>query len=316
MLFNVLCQATFDSIPKDNQSQLLQKLAAALIKNATSANEIDLVIFLAADLINRINRCYVKDLNDRVLYATMNLKAGKKALTIPDFHSAVRYTESAISFLGDNGWTSHRSLMLSIYQTSVVALYSCSGSGRVLLNDRINVVLNHASSLDEEFETRFVWIKLLSVTSTQTAIDECHKLLERLGEPIDSSHINPSSIGAEINRVRQLFLKEVRDITTLPQMTEGSKLNAMKILSHLSHYYYLQRSSFKNAVVTTRMAEMSMTHGCCDESPFAFACLSAIVACNLHDIDSGCVIARVALKLLKSQAKVNSMVPRVVSKCS
>ena len=313
MLFNVLCQATFDSIPKDNQSQLLQKLAAALIKNATAANEIDLVIFLAADLINRINRCYVEDLNDRVLYATMNLKAGKRALTIPDFHSAVRYTESAISFLGDNGWTSHRSLMLSIYQTSVVALYSCSGSDRVLLNDRINVVLNHASSLDEEFETRFVWIKLLSVTSTQTAIDECHKLLERLGEPIDPSNINPSSIGAEIIRVRQLFLKEVRDITSLPQMTEGSKLKAMKILSRMSHYYHLQRS-FKNAVVVIRMVEMSMTHGCCDESTFAFACLSAIVAYNLHDIDSGCVIARMALKLLKSQAKVNSMVPGVVSK--
>eukprot|EP00956_Cyclotella_meneghiniana_P013736 scaffold20064_cov91-Cyclotella_meneghiniana.AAC.1 len=290
---DIISQATFDSIPKDNQSQLLQKLAAALIKNATAANEIDL------------------DLNDRVLYATMNLKAGKKALTIPDFHSAVRYTESAISFLGDNGWTSHRSLMLSIYQTSVVALYSCSGSDRVLLNDRINVVLNHSSSLDEEFESRFVRVKLLSVTSIQTAIDECLKLLERLGEPIDSSHINPSSIGAEINRVRQLFLKEVRDITSLPQMTEGSKLKAMKILSRMSHYYHLQRS-FKNAVVVIRMVEMSMTHGCCDESTFAFACLSAIVAYNLHDIDSGCVIARMALKLLKSQAKVNSMVPGVL----
>eukprot|EP00956_Cyclotella_meneghiniana_P025205 scaffold52118_cov74-Cyclotella_meneghiniana.AAC.5 len=39
---DIISQAVFDSIPKDKQSQLLQKLAAALIKNATAANEIDL----------------------------------------------------------------------------------------------------------------------------------------------------------------------------------------------------------------------------------------------------------------------------------
>ena len=299
-------------IPKDKQSLLLQKLAAALIKNATAANEIDLVIFLAADLINRIKSCSVKDLNDRVLYATMNLKAGKKALTIPDFHSAVRYTESAISFLGDSQWKTHRCLMLSVFQTSVAALYSCSGGDQVVLNDRINVVLDHASSLDEEFGTRVVWIKLLSVTSTQTAIDECHKLLERLGDPIDTSDVSLSSGGAEIIQVRELFLKEVRDITTMPQMMDGNKLKAMKILAHLSHYYHMERS-FKNVISVTRMVEMSVTYGRCDESPFAFAALSAIVVCNLHDIDSGCNLARMALKLLKSQATVNTMLPRVVS---
>ena len=297
-------------IPKDEQSQVLQKLAAALIKNATAANEIDLVIFLAADLINRIKNFYVKDLNDRVLYATINLKAGKKALTIPDFHSAVRYTESAISFLKDSHWETHRSLMLSICQTSVVALYSCSGSDRGVLNDRIEVVLDHASSLDEEFGTRFVWIKLLSVPSKQ--IDECHNLLKQLREPIDTSDVSLSSVGADIVRVRKLFLEEVRNITTMPQMMDGSKLKAMKVLSHLSLYYHLQRS-MKNVIVVTRMVEMSMTYGCCDESSFAFAALSAIVTCNLHDIDSGCNLARMALKMLKSRATVNSMLPKVVS---
>ena len=153
-------------------------------------NEIELVIFLAVDLINRIKSCHVTDKNERVLYATMNLKAGKKALTIPDFHSAVRYTESAISLLNDGHWKTHCDLMLSIYQISVAALYSCSGSDQTVLNERIQVVLTHASDLDA---ARFVWIKLLSVTSTQTAIDECHKLLERLGEPIDSSNIRDCS---------------------------------------------------------------------------------------------------------------------------
>ena len=291
----------------------MQKLVAALIKNATAANDIDLVIFLVADLINRIKSCYVNNTNDRVLYATMNSKAGKKALMIPDFHSAVRYSESAISFLDDGYWKTHRKLMLSIYQTSVAALYSSSGSDQVVLNEWINVVLNHASSLDEEFETRFVWIKLLSVSSMQTAINECHNLLERLGEPLDSSDISSSFAAAEIVRVKNSFVKKVaRDITTIPQMTEGSKLKAMKVLSHLSLFYHFQRS-LKNIITVTRMVEMSLNHGCCDESPFAITAFSAVTACTLRDIDSGCNLARMALILLKSQAKVNRMLPGVVS---
>ena len=312
-MFIFLRQAAFDLIPQGKRSQLLQKLAAALIKNATAANEIDLVIFLAADLINRIKNCTEKDLNQRVHYATMNLKAGKKALTIPDFHCAVRYTESAISLLDSGHWKTQRKLMLSIYQTSVAALYSCSGSDQAVLNERINVVLNHASDLDEEFGTRFVWIKLLSVTSSQSAIDECHKLLERLGEPIDLSNISPSSAVAEIVRVKVFLLRKVQDVTKLPQMSDGNKLKAMKILAPLTQFYHLKRS-FKNCITITRMVEMSMAYGCCDESPFAFATFSAAVTCMLNDIDSGCNFARMALQLSKSQPKLNGMLPRVVGK--
>jgi ATP-dependent RNA helicase DDX31/DBP7 len=80
-----LLQAAFDMIPTNDRSKLLHKLATTLIKNATSANEIDLFCFVACDLINCIDNAVIKDPETRFIYATVNDKAGKKALSVPDF---------------------------------------------------------------------------------------------------------------------------------------------------------------------------------------------------------------------------------------
>lgn len=79
----------FDLIPVKERSQLLKKLATTLIKNATASNQIDLVVFVAVDLINRIENESITDQEERVLFASMNDKAGKKALAVPDFTRCV-----------------------------------------------------------------------------------------------------------------------------------------------------------------------------------------------------------------------------------
>ena len=103
------------------------------------------IIFVVVDLINRLDKCEVSGQEERVLYAQMNEKAGKKALSLPDFNSAARYTESAVLFLDESYWSTHHDLMLSIYETSAAALYSCGSNGNQdVLRDRVAKVLQHA----------------------------------------------------------------------------------------------------------------------------------------------------------------------------
>ena len=78
-------QAAFDLIPAKEMPQLLQKLISALIKNATASCEVDMVVFVVVDLINRIQSDEGLSAEERLLYASMNDKAGKKALAVPDF---------------------------------------------------------------------------------------------------------------------------------------------------------------------------------------------------------------------------------------
>ena len=288
---------------------MLQSLASALIKNATAANEIEAVIFVTVDLINRVRNEEIADAETRVLYATMNEKAGKKALLVPDFSSAVKYTESALSFLDKSHWASHHELMLGIHQTSVAALYSTTKSDENLLKERIDLVFHHATNLDEEFRTRLIKVRLMCTKSLLSAIKECHILLERLGEPLDSSSMSIAYARSELIRMRETFIKQNERLSV--QMVDINKVKAMKVMRHLTQLYYNQKSFIMIVIVCTRMFELSVKYGCSEESIFALALLSSSLVCYLGDIDKACSWARMAVAML-SKNHYDAVLPEVV----
>jgi ATP-dependent RNA helicase DDX31/DBP7 len=303
-------QTVFDLIPRDERKQLLKKLVSVLIRNATDAGEIDENVFVVVDLINRIPKEEVLDPTQRVLYATMNEKAGKKALSVPDFCSAFKYSESSLSFLDSSHWKSHHNLMLSIHETSVIALYSFTNGNQDLLTERIKTVFKYASNLDEEFRTRLVWIKLVSTTSLQAAINECHTLLDRMGEPIDPSDVDVAHVASELLRVKRAIQEGSRQLSF--QMADVNKIMAMKVMICLVHSYSHQRN-YKLAIVILRMVEISLKFGCCEESYFALASFSSNLIVFLGDIDQGVCWARMTLALMsKSRHSINAIMPAVI----
>jgi ATP-dependent RNA helicase DDX31/DBP7 len=303
-------KAAFEMMSADKRHQLSQKLVSALIKNATAADELDMVCFVAVDLINRIPKEKVTDCTERVLYARMNETAGNKALSVPDFCSAVKYAESGLAFLGETSyWETHHDLMLNLHKTSAAALYSCSNGNQDLLKERIHSVFQHAANIKEEFKTRLVWIKFVSTISLQEAINECHILLERLGEPITSSDISPAYAASELVRIKNSLLDGRNQLSA--QMTECNKVKAMRVMSYLVDFYHMQRRHTA-VIISTRMVEISLTHGCTEESYFALASFGAHLVAILKDIDNGCVVARMSLALMsKSRYNINAMLPPV-----
>lgn len=223
----------------------------------------------------------------------------------------MKYSESAISFLDPSDWESHHDILLSAHETSVLALYSCANRDQDLFQTRINQVLEHAKSLEEEFETRFVWIRFLSTTSLERAIHECHLFLQRLGETIKVLDISPSLAISELVKVKEKFLEEQKDVLT--PMVDSTKLKAMKVLASLFVFYYFQQNSLQ-LVVSSRMVEVTMQYGWSEESTFALATFGSLLAISLGDIDEGSVWCRVALQLMaKSCSNKNALLPRVVS---
>ncbi|KAL7507287.1 hypothetical protein ACHAXN_005611, partial [Cyclotella atomus] len=114
----MIAETVFDLIPRDERLMLLKKLVSVLLRNAEDIGEIDENVYVVVDLINRFPKEEVTEPAQRVLYASMNEKAGKKALSVPDFSSAVKYSESGLALLDSSHWKSHHNLMLSIHETS------------------------------------------------------------------------------------------------------------------------------------------------------------------------------------------------------
>lgn len=174
----------------------------------------------------------------------------------------MKYSEAGLSFIDERHWQTHRGLSLELCATSAAALHSCANGNQSLLKERMNAVFNHAISLEEEFRTRYLWMNLLATSFLQRAIDECHNLLERLGEPIDSSDSDPTFVYSELARVNDAFSACGTNFAA-SRMSDANKIKAMKIMTLLAVFYHYQRSVV-GGIVSARMVELTMRFGYCD----------------------------------------------------
>ena len=122
------------------------------------------------------------------------------------------------------------------------------------------VVFKHAENVEEEFKTRFIYIRLLGETSLQAAIDECHKLLSRLGEPINSSCCDKIQVRSELERVKEAVFADGKHISMMIQMEDSKKIRVMQVMRVLSAYYHFKRS-FVIGLVSAKMVDLSMRFG-------------------------------------------------------
>lgn len=122
------------------------------------------------------------------------------------------------------------------------------------------VVFKHAKDVEEEFKTRYIYIQLLGETSLQAAIDECHKLLSRLGEPINSSCYDKIEVRSELERVKEAVFADGYHISMMNKMEDSKKIRAMQVMRVLSGYYHYKRS-FVIGLVSAKMVELSMNFG-------------------------------------------------------
>lgn len=192
--------------------------------------------------------------------------------------------------------------------------YSATNGNEDLLKVRMNAVFEHASNVEEEFETRYVGIRFISTTSLQEAINECHSFLDRLGEPIDSTDISLAFARSEMIRVKELLLsEETPKLLTMPKMTDPNRIKAMKIMSCLVNFHHYKRS-LKLSFVCAKMIEMSMEYGCSEDTAFALAVFGSNMVGFLRDIDTGCSLARMALLLIpQARQNRNFILPSIVS---
>lgn len=178
-------------------------------------------------------------------------------------YSAVKYSENGLLFLEENSWESQHDLTLQLHASSVCALYSNKKSDQEHLQERIASVFMHAKNLEEEFKTRLIWIELLSTSSMQKAVDECHKLLKRLGDPLDITKSEFSHVCYEIERVKKDFLAKETHRLMPARMNDSNRTKAMKVLSFLAVFYHYQRSII-GGIVIARMVELSIRFGPCE----------------------------------------------------
>jgi len=300
---DMIQKATIDSIGKEDLVVLLRKLAAAFIRNASAVGQLDSVLYVIVDLINRIGCDATPSPKQRALFAELNSRAASKAIRVPDFAGAVKYAENGITFLREGCWEAQYSLSLRLYETAVLSHFSSLAGDRDVLTKRINAVFEHAKDFSDQFKTHCVWIKLWSMKDLTKAIGESLHALERLGEPLDLTQIDSHKSRDELIKRRDQFAGDrKKKFLSSNRLSDENKVRVMKIYSSLIVYYH-QQKSFLTSYISCQMIKMSMDHGHCEHSAYGAAAFACSLVNVLDDIDEGSDWGGTALSLMNMYDK-------------
>lgn len=151
----------------------------------------------------------------------------------------------------------------------------------VLLTHKLSLLVDVASSRNEE------------------GITKCLNILSHLGEEIPTD-ITTAVYVNEVAQVKQLLHgKSRQELLSLPTMLETQKLAAMQFMNHALTMTFIARPML-NPILVFRMVKMSIEHGICNISAFAFACYGAwLVSEPSFDVEGAHSIGRVATEMMK-----------------
>ena len=199
----------------------------------------DSMLFIAASQINRGGPLLVKDAEQAVLIANLNLNAGTKAMKMSDFTSAYSFFRSGISFLPGNHWSDHYSLSLSLFES---AAKCATVIGKVdCFNILSQQIIDNTNSFEDKLETFYLTIDTLAnANQPLEAIEKGNIVLSELGEELPEVSC-PGTVTMVYVEQTKMLLRGLADSDLIGyrSMKEKSTLMAMKLYARLEAVYHV-----------------------------------------------------------------------------
>lgn len=238
------------------------------------------------------------------------MRAGIKAIAVPDFAGATKYAEHGISFLEDDCWETQYDLSIHLYETAALSHFSSQEGDRETLMQRINSVFEHSRDFGDQFKTCCIWIKVLATTDLAAAINASLNVLEWLQEPLHVEDVDIMKVFGELVRCKTKYAGEKKErFLSATRMADPNKMRAMKVMSSLLFYYHGTKP-FLAAYVSCRMIEMSMEHGPCEDTVFAASAFASSIVHTFGDTDEGTTWGRVTLSLMDMYNR-DALIPQI-----
>jgi predicted ATPase len=296
---DMIQQTVLQSINADEETRTLMELLGTLLAR-TEADREDSILFIAVDLINRVNPEGVPT-DDRIRFANLLLIAGEKAIQTPDFGSACKYIESGIRFLGDDKWSSNYNISLHLFKNAALVQYA--QGQKDLMMERLNEVLNNARTFEDKLDSLNLQIQAMTMdaNSVTKVFEKNFSVLGQLGESFPSSPPDNGTIVQELLDAKtQLEKYDPSTITGLQAMTDPHKISAMDFMPPLLMHCYQQKSRFY-PLVGARMAKMTLQYGLHEHSALGFAGLALAYATVFGDIEGAYKMGKYSLAIMTNK---------------
>lgn len=266
-----------------------------LLLKWSSTEETDCNLFVMVDQLHR-GACLLKDRNEKIKLAHLCLMAGMKASIKSAFLPSSAYYQAGIGLLSSGEWDSHRELCLELYNSSLETEYILGDFDAMMTH--IDEVLNRGGTIEEKIRAYRTLVQSLAAQGhVPRAIETALAVLGQLGESIPMS-VTPAQVKLELEATQQMLqLQTIDALSQLEVMRDSRTMEAMRFLYVITTYLYYVRKEYL-PIVICRMIQLSLSHGVCRESAFAFACYGITLIGVSGNVEESYRIGNLALGLI------------------
>ncbi len=277
--------AVYSLIPEEQQKKTHFKIGKLLLQKSNISGLEDNIF----DIVNQLNigREFLKQPEERIQLATLNLKAGIKAKGSTAYEVASSYLNIGLELLSESSWETEYDLTLALYVEAAEVEYLNVNFERASI--LIETVLERANPLLDQIKVYELKIEFyIAQNQMLMAIDTGVQALEILG-------VHPfKPINQESLKVQ---LPSLTELDQIPQMTNPEHLAALRLLINISSPLYNTKPELLPSVILTQV-NLCLEQGHSALAAYVYV-LYAFFSCAVtEEIETGYFSSQIALELL------------------
>jgi len=276
-------EAAYSLIPKELRAEAHLRIGMLLAEH-TPAEKLEEVIF---EIVNQLNRGshLITAFEDRERVADLNLIAGRRAKLSTAYDSALKYFRAGSALLTEETWRRNYRLIFSIEYLMAECELLTADKGAA--ESRLSSLAQRATNRhDFSVATRLRLTLYTTLDRSDLAVDVFLDWLRRDGT-VWSNHPTREDVMREYERIWTLLGRTaIEELIDLPLITDPEVLDTLDVFTEIMTPSQLFDEHL-NSLVICRLVTLSLEHGNCDASCFAYVWLAMFAGPRFNNYKDG-----------------------------
>jgi predicted ATPase/signal transduction histidine kinase len=290
-------EAAYSLIPQEMRAEAHLRIGLLLAAHTPPVKREEAIF----EIVNQLNRGshLITSVEERERVADLNLIAGRRAKTSTAYDSALKYLRAGSALLAEETWERNYELVFAIEYL----MAECE----LLTAEKISAE-NRMSRLAERAKGRhdFCVVTRLRLT-LYTTLDRSDRsvdvFLDWLGRDgtVWSSHPTREDVMREYERIWSLLgNRQIEDLIDLPLITDRDVLDTLDVFTEIMTPAQLFDEHLSSLVIC-RMITLTLEHGNCDASSFAYVWLAMFAGPRFNNYRDGFRFGQLGYDLVKKR---------------
>jgi PAS domain S-box-containing protein len=276
-------EAAYSLIPKDLRAEAHLRIGMLLAEH-TPAEKREEAIF---EIVNQLNRGshLITSVEDRERVADLNLIAGRRAKLSTAYDSALKYLRAGSALLTEETWERNYRLIFSI--ECLMAECELLTADKGAAESRLSSLAQRTTSRhDFCVATRLRLTLYTTLDRSDLAVDVFLAWLSREGT-VWSNHPTREDVMREYERIWVLLGRSaIEELIDRPLITDPDVLDTLDVFTEIMTPSQLFDEHL-NSLVICRLVTLSLEHGNCDASSFAYVWLAMFAGPRFNNYKDG-----------------------------